>query len=113
MHFFLFYRFSEQTNDNYATNGGTNPAFTFLTGHGGFLQTLTHGFTGYRSRLNAFYLDPILPPQLKNYTIKGMRWNESTYDITLTTFNTTILRRNGTALTSPIQIGPLNTKAGN
>lgn len=26
-----FYQFSEQTSDDYATNGGTNPAFTFLT----------------------------------------------------------------------------------
>lgn len=32
------FRFSEQTSDIYASNGGTNPAFTFLTGHGGFLQ---------------------------------------------------------------------------
>jgi len=32
------HRFSEQTNDVYDTNGGTNPAYTFLTGHGGFLQ---------------------------------------------------------------------------
>lgn len=29
-----FYQFSEQTNDNPATNSGTNPAYTFLTGHG-------------------------------------------------------------------------------
>lgn len=27
-----FYQFSEQTTDEYATNGGTNPAWTFLTG---------------------------------------------------------------------------------
>lgn len=33
-----YYQFSEQTLDDYQTNGGQQPAFTFLTGHGGFLQ---------------------------------------------------------------------------
>jgi trehalose/maltose hydrolase-like predicted phosphorylase len=33
-----FYQFSEQTGDIFNDNGGTNPAFTFLTGHGGYLQ---------------------------------------------------------------------------
>ncbi|KAE9382576.1 hypothetical protein BT96DRAFT_1010391 [Gymnopus androsaceus JB14] len=72
-----FYQFSEQTSDIFATNGGTNPAFTFLTGHGGFLQSFTHGFTGYRSRTTSLYLDPSLPPQLTNYTIKGLKWAET------------------------------------
>jgi hypothetical protein len=34
----LYNRFSEQTTDSFETNGGTNPAYTFLTGHGGYLQ---------------------------------------------------------------------------
>lgn len=68
-----FYQFSEQTVDIFNV-GGFNPAFTFITGHGGFLQTLTHGFTGYRSRSDRIFLDPSLPPQLTNYTIKGMKW---------------------------------------
>lgn len=33
-----FYQFSEQQTDEWADNGGTNPAFTFLTGAGGYLQ---------------------------------------------------------------------------
>jgi hypothetical protein len=59
-----FAQFSEQTTDVYADNGGTNPAYTFLTGHGGYLQVWTHGYTGYRPRSECFYLDPSLPPQL-------------------------------------------------
>ncbi|KII91942.1 carbohydrate-binding module family 32 protein [Plicaturopsis crispa FD-325 SS-3] len=107
-----FYQFSEQTTDNDETNGGTNPAYTFLTGHGGFLQSFTHGFTGYRSRTNAFYLDPILPAQLTNYTLKGMKWRDSILDVTLTSKDTIIAHRKGGS-SIPIQIGTGNAKAGN
>ena len=67
-------RFSEQTNDDFSKNGGTNSAFTFLTAHGSFLQTLTHGFSGHRPREDAFFFDPSLPPQFTNYTLTGMKW---------------------------------------
>ncbi|KAM0788656.1 hypothetical protein ACM66B_002758 [Microbotryomycetes sp. NB124-2] len=90
-----WYQFSEQQIDEYSQNGGTNPAYTFLTGAGGFLQTLTHGFTGYRSRTDRLYLDPSLPPQLTNYTIKGLKWGGSSFDINLATNQTTITRRSG------------------
>ncbi|CCE85219.1 Piso0_004801 [Millerozyma farinosa CBS 7064] len=43
-----FIQFSEQNNDDYLTNGGTHPAFPFLTAHGGFLQAILQGFTGLR-----------------------------------------------------------------
>jgi trehalose/maltose hydrolase-like predicted phosphorylase len=108
-----FYQFSEQTSDIFATNGGTNPAFTFLTGHGGFLQSFTHGFTGYRSRTTALYLDPSLPPQLTNYTIKGLKWADSTFDIMLSTNKTVILRRAGSSNTATVEIATANAKSGN
>ncbi|KAE9402984.1 family 65 glycoside hydrolase [Gymnopus androsaceus JB14] len=108
-----FYQFSEQTSDIFATNGGTNPAFTFLTGHGGFLQSFTHGFTGYRSRTTSLYLDPSLPPQLTNYTIKGLKWAESTFDITLSSNQTVILRRAGNSTTATVEIATANAMSGN
>lgn len=43
-----FAQFSEQNNDNYATNGGTHPAFPFLTAHGGLLQAVLKGLLGLR-----------------------------------------------------------------
>lgn len=43
-----FAQFSEQNNDDMDTNGGFNPAFPFLTGHGGFLQSLLQGLVGLR-----------------------------------------------------------------
>lgn len=43
-----FAQFLEQSNDNFETNGGTHPAFPFLTAHGGFLQAILHGLLGLR-----------------------------------------------------------------
>lgn len=43
-----FAQFSEQSSDNYESNGGTHPAFPFLTAHGGFLQAILHGLLGLR-----------------------------------------------------------------
>lgn len=40
-------QFLEQNNDDYDTNGGTHPAFPFLTASGGFLQAV-HGLFGIR-----------------------------------------------------------------
>lgn len=106
-------RFSEQTSDIYALNGGTNPAFTFLTGHGGFLQSLTQGYSGYRSRLDSFYLDPSLPPQLTNFTLKGMEWRGSKFDVQIASEFTTIFRRSGEEALAPVEIGLANVKSGN
>lgn len=43
-----FAQFSEQNNDNFLVNGGTHPAFPFMTAHGGFLQSVLQGLTGFR-----------------------------------------------------------------
>ncbi|GAA5981976.1 hypothetical protein JCM11641_006816 [Rhodosporidiobolus odoratus] len=108
-----YYQFSEQTSDVYSENGGTNPAYTFLTGHGGFLQTLTHGFTGYRLRLSGPYFDPVLPPQLTNYTVKGLKWQGSSFDVNVATSQTTISRRAGREGNVTVEIASGNEKAGN
>ncbi|GAA5985292.1 hypothetical protein JCM5350_005577 [Sporobolomyces pararoseus] len=109
-----FYQFSEQTIDVYSENGKTNAAFTFLTGHGGFLQTFTHGFTGFRSRIDRMYLDPLLPPQLEEYKLKGFKWGGGSFDIHLTTKNTTITRNKSSGNSSiKVEIGSRNRKAGN
>ncbi|KAG0364106.1 alpha,alpha-trehalase ath1 [Gamsiella multidivaricata] len=109
-----FAQFSEQTVDVYAENGGTNPAYTFLTGHGGYLQAWTHGFTGYRPRLDCFYLDPSLPPQLapEGYTVKGMKWQGSVFDVTVAGKETTIRRRSGGSSKACVHIGDRNKKSG-
>mgnify|MGYP003874291321 CR=1 FL=1 len=120
----------------WADNGGTNPAFTFLTGHGGYLQcvcaslrpppdsppthrlpcfrrTLTHGYTGYRFRLDRLYFDPSLPPQLTNYTVKGMKWHGGSFDVNVNSKETTITYRSGGNGSAPVEIGKSNEKGGN
>lgn len=87
-----YYQFSEQINDDIYTNGNTNPAFTFLTGHGGFLQIPTHGFTGYRPRLDAFFIDPTLPPQLEGLEVKGMKHQGAVFNVNIGPINTKITR---------------------
>lgn len=115
-----YYQFSEQINDNIYENGNTNPAFTFLTGHGGFLQVPTHGFTGYRPRLDAFYLDPSLPPQLDGIEIKGMKHQGSVFNVYVNNTSTTITRmsprKHGRRTNKPgpvtVRIGSRNAMAG-
>ncbi|PWN46738.1 hypothetical protein IE53DRAFT_391103 [Violaceomyces palustris] len=109
-----FAQFSEQTSDTYSTNGGTNPAYTFLTGHGGFLQTWTHGLTGYRSRTERFYLDPSLPPQLapKGFSVKGMFWRGNRLDVKVEGEQTTISHVKGERSVQ-VEIGSRNPEAGN
>lgn len=43
-----FAQFSEQNSDDYLSNGGTHPAFPFMTAHGGFLQAILQGLLGLR-----------------------------------------------------------------
>ena len=89
-----YYQFSEQIIDDFFTNGGTNPAFTFLTGHGGFLQVATHGFTGFRHREDALYLDPSTAPQLgEGLEVRGLKFHGGVFDVNIGLKETTITRR--------------------
>lgn len=80
-----FAQFSEQNNDNYLTNGGTHPAFPFLTAHEGFLQATLQGLTGLRydydfdengKLVRILRLDPIALPCLE----EGVSFNGIQYD---------------------------------
>ncbi|ANB13489.1 alpha,alpha-trehalase ATH1 [Sugiyamaella lignohabitans] len=120
-----FYQFSEQLIDNPNLNGGTNPAFPFLTGHGGYLQVYTHGLTGYRPSYDVLYLDPSLPPQLsEGVFLKGLKFQGGVFDINITLSNTTITRKSdwSFSLTDEnikaddeitVVIGSRNAKSGN
>ena len=108
-----YFQFSEQILDDIYANGNTNPAFTFLTGHGGFLQIPTHGFTGYRPRLDAFYLDPSIPPQLEGGVIvKGMKHRGAAFDVHVSPDNTTITRRRRGSGPVTVRIATRNPNAG-
>ncbi|KAK9473770.1 glycosyl hydrolase family 65 central catalytic domain-containing protein [Dipodascopsis tothii] len=85
-----YYQFSEQVDDDPSTNGGTHPAFPFLTGHGGFLQTFTHGIVGFRPREDHIELSPRLPVQMSGVTVKGLKWRGHVVDVAIGTEETTV-----------------------
>jgi hypothetical protein len=58
------------------------------------------------------YFDPILVPQLSNYTIKSFKYHDSRFDVTLTSKIMYIKHTMGDE-TINVEIGSQNPKAGN
>lgn len=70
-----FFQFSEQLDDDYTTNGGTHPAFPFLTGHGGANQVVLYGYLGLRLLPdNILHINPNLPPQIPQVKYRTFYW---------------------------------------
>lgn len=70
-----FYQMSEQLIDNATTNGGTHPAFPFLTGHGGSNQVVLFGYLGLRLLPDdILHVDPNLPPQIPYLKYRTFYW---------------------------------------
>ncbi|KAH8433874.1 alpha,alpha-trehalase treA [Aspergillus melleus] len=70
-----FYQMSEQMIDDASINGGTRPAFPFLTGHGGANQVAIFGYLGLRLLPDeAIHIDPNLPPQIPYITYRTFYW---------------------------------------
>ncbi|KAJ5726807.1 Six-hairpin glycosidase [Penicillium malachiteum] len=70
-----FFQMSEQLIDNSTTNGGTHPAFPFLTGHGGSNQVVLFGYLGLRLLPDEIlHIDPNLPPQIPYLQYRTFYW---------------------------------------
>lgn len=70
-----FYQLSEQMVDDASENGGTHPAYPFLTGHGGANQVVLFGYLGLRLHPDdAIHIDPSLPPQIPHVTYRTFYW---------------------------------------
>lgn len=116
-----FGQFSEQADDNFLTNGGTYPAFPFLTAHGGYLQALVYGIHGLRfsARVNSegkierfLVFDPIaisgLPGGMK---ISGFKYLNQLLDVIVTDIEGVIVHKGDSPIN--IEVRPRNAKAGN
>jgi len=116
-----FAQFSEQADDNILTNGGTHPAFPFLTGHGGYLQALVYGIHGLRfsakldsnGKIDRFLVfDPIaisgLPGGMK---ISGFKYLNQLLDVIVTDIEGIIIHKGVDPIN--VQVRDRNPKAGN
>lgn len=101
-----FAQFSEQSDDNFLTNGLTQPAFPFLTANGGFLQSILFGLTGLRysyevdpstkriSRLLKF--SPMELPLLPGgIAIRNFKYMKQVFDVIIDDNNGTIVHKAG------------------
>ena len=110
-----WFQFSEQLLDDYTANGGTHPAYPFLTGHGGAHQVTVFGYLGYQLTPDfTMHVDPTLPPQipaLKYRTVYWQGWPVSGFSnqthTTLTRLPTPFMAANMTYanVSIPVQIG--------
>lgn len=110
-----FYQYSEQNDDNVITNGRQNPAFPFLTGHGGSNQIVPFGFLGLRTDQPVMFINPSLPPQIPNVRIRdfyyagtGVRASMNRTHTTITRFSTEDVE----ALTDKYQGQPMPIAVG-
>lgn len=110
-----WYQFSEQQDDDVTTNGqfpcyssshlgiilftntslnsgGTNPAFPFLTGHGGANQVAPFAFLGLRTDLPILTISPSLPPQIPYLRLRTIYYAGAGLSVSMNTTHTTITR---------------------
>lgn len=103
-----FAQFSEQSDDNFLTNGLTQPAFPFLTANGGFLQSILFGLTGLRysyevdpSTKKIFRLLKFSPVELPllpgGIAIRNFKYMNQVLDIIIDDYNGTIVHKSGNA----------------
>ena len=88
-----FFQMSEQLIDDAANNGGTHPAFPFLTGHGGANQVALFGYLGLRLLPDDYlHVYPNLPPQIPYLKYRTFYWHGWPIDAWSNYTHTTISR---------------------
>ncbi|KAL4891446.1 glycosyl hydrolase family 65 central catalytic domain-containing protein [Aspergillus ambiguus] len=99
-----FYQLSEQMIDNATINGGTHPAFPFLTGHGGANQVVLFGYLGLRLLPDdILHVDPNPPPQLPHISYRTFYWRGWPISARSNATHTTLVR------TPHVVASPLDT----
>lgn len=95
-----WFQYSEQLIDDYTTNGGTHPAYPFLTGMGGANRVAIFGYLGYRLRFDALNINPSLPPQIPNLNYRTFYWQGHAINATSNATHTIIQRIPGKRLSN-------------
>ncbi|KAL8397625.1 hypothetical protein RB594_004363 [Gaeumannomyces avenae] len=92
-----WYQYSEQQDDHSKavdplTGNPMHPAFPFLTGHGGLLQTLAAGFLGLKVTDSSLVVMPSLPPQLEHFRPPVQFYNGAVVEFRMNRTHTLITR---------------------
>ncbi|GAA1358680.1 hypothetical protein GCM10009612_29420 [Streptomyces beijiangensis] len=107
-----FLQFSEARGDKAGDNAGA-PAFTFLTGAGGFLQTLPYGIAGLRWDPDSLRLDPMLTPGLsQGVRLDHLSWQGRDLAVRIGARTTHITLRSGPPMSVQLPDGKHEMRAG-
>ena len=87
-----WFQFSEQLLDDFGANGGTHPAFPFLTGEGGANRVAPFGYLGLRLMTDSLNIDPNLPPQITSLNYRTIYWQGHAINATSNSTHTTLQR---------------------
>ncbi|KAK5135254.1 hypothetical protein LTR08_005504 [Meristemomyces frigidus] len=87
-----WFQFSEQLTDDFTANGGTHPAYPFLTGVGGANRVAVFGYLGLRLTLDSLSVNPSLPPQLQHLDYRTIYWQGWGVNATSNQTHTTLTR---------------------
>jgi len=87
-----WYQYSEQLLDNPGENGGTHPAYPFLTGMGGTNRIAIFGYLGLGLYYESLDIDPSLPPQIEYLNYRTFYWMGHGINATSNTTHTTLQR---------------------
>ncbi|KAG9379456.1 Acid trehalase [Pyrenophora tritici-repentis] len=87
-----WYQYSEQLLDNVEENGGTHPAFPFLTGMGGTNRVAIFGYLGLGLYYDKLDIDPSLPPQIEHLNYRIFYWMGHGINATSNSTHTTLAR---------------------
>ncbi|KAH8665973.1 glycosyl hydrolase family 65 central catalytic domain-containing protein [Tricladium varicosporioides] len=90
-----WYQLSEQSEDDSNANGGVNPAFPFLTGHGGNAQIVPFGYLGLRLLEGKLTIRPRLPEEIKHLGIQEFWYGGNRMRAWMNETHTTLTRRGG------------------
>ena len=114
-----WFQFSEQLLDDFTANGGTHPAFPFLTGHGGANQVTLFGYLGLRLTPEyVLHVDPSLPPQIPHLRYRTFYWQGWPISAVSNQTSTTLTRLSSSFATAnmtysntsiPVQVGNDNS----